>query len=216
MNTFQPNLDILPDSQRALWPSLAPLQQLRFVLYGGTAIALRLGHRVSVDFDFFSSQPLNKTDLFQVLPDLATATPLQDEPDAFSVLVGGVKLSFFGGLRFGHYSPPEKTQDGNLVVAALDDLMALKLKVVLQRSEAKDYLDIAAMLRHGIRLDRGLAIAEAMFRPQFAPMVALRALTYFEDGDLDALPLADRNLLVSTVGEPLKLPEARALSPELL
>jgi len=63
MNTFQPRLDILPDSQRTLWPSLAPLQQLRFVLYGGTAIALRLGHRVSVDFDFFSSQPLNKPDM---------------------------------------------------------------------------------------------------------------------------------------------------------
>ena len=43
---LKPQLDILPAEQRALWDELAPLRQLGFVLYGGTAIALRLGHRV--------------------------------------------------------------------------------------------------------------------------------------------------------------------------
>jgi hypothetical protein len=50
MNTFEPNLDTLPNAQRILLSSLRPLRQLGFVLYGGTAIALRLGHRESVDF----------------------------------------------------------------------------------------------------------------------------------------------------------------------
>ena len=53
MPNFTPALHILPESQQSLWPSLAPLAQQGFVLYGGTAIALRLGHRISVDFDFF-------------------------------------------------------------------------------------------------------------------------------------------------------------------
>ena len=57
MTTFEPRLDILPAAQRKLWPELKPVQQQGFVLYGGTAIALRLGHRQSVDFDFFSSRP---------------------------------------------------------------------------------------------------------------------------------------------------------------
>lgn len=56
-STFQAHLEILPEAQRRLWPELRPTLQLGLVLYGGTAIALRLGHRSSVDFDFFTDQP---------------------------------------------------------------------------------------------------------------------------------------------------------------
>ena len=57
---FTPHLDILPPAQRELWPLLGASSTLGFVLYGGTAIALRQGHRPSVDFDFFSESPLDK------------------------------------------------------------------------------------------------------------------------------------------------------------
>jgi hypothetical protein len=49
--TFVPRLDALPPTQRALWPELAAVPH-RYVLYGGTALALRFAHRPSVDFDF--------------------------------------------------------------------------------------------------------------------------------------------------------------------
>jgi hypothetical protein len=55
---FTPRLDILPTPQRLLWQELSTLPPT-FVLYGGTAIALHLGHRESVDFDFFSSEDLD-------------------------------------------------------------------------------------------------------------------------------------------------------------
>ena len=61
--TFSPRLDILPDEQRTLWPELARVPK-SLVLYGGTAVAIRLGHRTSVDFDFFSSEPLDFDELF--------------------------------------------------------------------------------------------------------------------------------------------------------
>jgi hypothetical protein len=51
---FEPRIDILPPAQKEIWPQLAPAPGLSFVLYGGTAVALHLGHRVSIDFDFFS------------------------------------------------------------------------------------------------------------------------------------------------------------------
>ena len=54
-NAFEPKLEILPESQRRLWPELVDVPK-SFTLYGGTAIALRLGHRQSVDFDFFGSE----------------------------------------------------------------------------------------------------------------------------------------------------------------
>src|SRR4051794_6043444 len=60
---LEAKLDVLPAAQREIWPSLAPARRLNFVLYGGTAIALHLGHRESLDFDFFRSEPLDKDHL---------------------------------------------------------------------------------------------------------------------------------------------------------
>ena len=64
---MRPRLDILPDQQRDLWPKLAAVPP-RFILYGGTAIALRLGHRISVDFDFYASLPLDLDGLIATIP----------------------------------------------------------------------------------------------------------------------------------------------------
>ena len=58
---FNPCFEILPSAQKNLWPELAGVPP-HFVLYGGTALALRLGHRVSVDFDFFSSKTIISND----------------------------------------------------------------------------------------------------------------------------------------------------------
>jgi hypothetical protein len=60
--TFSPKLNILPASQRALWKELKATPK-RFVLYGGTALALRIGHRVSEDFDFFTNATFEPQDL---------------------------------------------------------------------------------------------------------------------------------------------------------
>ena len=60
---FEPKTKILPEAQREIWPLLAPAPGLSFVLYGGTAVALHLGHRISVDFDFFRTEPLDKKDI---------------------------------------------------------------------------------------------------------------------------------------------------------
>ncbi|MFM7267976.1 MAG: nucleotidyl transferase AbiEii/AbiGii toxin family protein, partial [Cyanobium sp.] len=155
--TFAPRLDILPPAQRRLWPSLSGLASAGFVLYGGTAIALRLGHRVSVDFDFFSDRPLDRAGLRRLLPWLNEATALQDQPGTLTVLSaggadgqGGVKVSLFGGLSIGRVAEPEPSSDGVALVAAPLDLLATKLKVLLQRAERKDYDDVAVLLASGL------------------------------------------------------------------
>ena len=60
---FEPKTSILPKAQKEIWPLLAPAPGLSFVLYGGTAVGLHLGHRTSVDFDFFRSSPLDKAEI---------------------------------------------------------------------------------------------------------------------------------------------------------
>jgi hypothetical protein len=77
--------------------------------------------------------------------------------------------------------------------------VAHKLKVILQRIEAKDYRDIAAMLKYGMRLDEAMAGACALFGKTFQPSESLKALVYFEGGDLDALFGDERAVLVSAV-----------------
>jgi predicted nucleotidyltransferase component of viral defense system len=65
-------LNILPYGQKQLWQELSDTPK-NFVLYGGTALALRLGHRQSVDFDFFSSDSFNPGDLYKSIPYLQGA-----------------------------------------------------------------------------------------------------------------------------------------------
>lgn len=206
MKTFTPRFDVLPEAQLRLWPELKPIQDSGFVLYGGTAIALRLGHRVSVDFDFFGACEVNREHLRETLPFLAESAVLQDKNQTFEVLTkSGVKVSFFGGLKFGRVGMPSRTEDGVSVVASLDDLMAHKVKVILQRSQAKDYQDIAAMARDGVDVSKGMASAELLFDPSFPIHHSIRALTYFEDGDLGRLSIEDRRTLFS-VASKIKAP----------
>ena len=72
---FQPRLSVLPAQQRRLWDEFVGVPR-EFVLYGGTALALHLGHRDSIDFDFFGNRPLDPTKLTLAIPLLAAATPL--------------------------------------------------------------------------------------------------------------------------------------------
>ena len=65
---FTPHKEILPQAQQQLWPLLKPAAELGYTLYGGTAIALRLAHRPSVDFDFFSERPLDREALLSCFP----------------------------------------------------------------------------------------------------------------------------------------------------
>jgi len=190
LSRFTPNLGALPAAQRRLWPELAAIPG-HFVLYGGTAIALRLGHRQSVDFDFFSSRRFTPDELARTIPLLANAPRLQSAANTLTVSIergGPVKLSFFGGLGIGRVGTPDQTDDNCLWVASLSDVAATKMAVIQQRAEKRDYLDVHAILQSGISLTHALGAAQAIYGEQFNPAITLKALAYFRDGDLPSLP----------------------------
>jgi hypothetical protein len=220
-NFFIPHLEILPIAQKALLPQLNPLVSFGYVLYGGTAVALQLGHRASVDFDFFTERQLDIKSLYSTLPLLKFATVLQQQADGLTVLhensngLGTVKLSFFGGIDFGRVGEPQFTEGEVLLVASLEDLLATKLKVLLQRVEAKDYQDIAAMLNAGMKLENGLAAARALFGKEFQPSESLKALTYFQGGDLSTLSMEEKRILVEAVEKVRQLPIINRISNKL-
>lgn len=102
---------------------------------------------------------------------------------------------------------PDFTDDGVLQVASFADLMATKVKVVLQRAEAKDYRDIAAMINADVSLAHGLASARQLYGSNFQPSESLKALVYFNDGDLNTLTIDEKNTLVEAVKVVRDLPE---------
>jgi hypothetical protein len=230
---FDPRYEVLPASQQKLWPDLAPAKDLGFTLYGGTAIALRQGHRTSVDFDFFSDRPLDKAALFKAMPGLAAndVEVLQDTENTFVALVqppagrpllgkpaeefgdGRVKVSFFGTLNIGRVGAPELTSDGALLVAHPRDLVATKLKVLFDRVELKDYVDLHELFANGRQsLRQGLADAAAMW-PGLPPDICLRSLGYHESTQLRELGEARGAALHACIQQAEREIEDRGLAP---
>ena len=79
------------------------------------------------------------------------------------------------------------------------DLLATKLKVLLQRAERKDYDDVAVLLASGLTLTEGLGAARALYGSAFPVSEALKALVYFADGDLGELPASTQQQLIEAV-----------------
>ena len=175
-----------------------------FVLYGGTAIALHLGHRQSVDFDFFGNRAFDPVKLTIVIPFLTAAVITQREPNTLSGIVergGPVKLSFFGLPEIPRLVPPHVADNG-VQVASLLDLAGMKAAVVQQRAEAKDYIDIDAIVADG-RIDLALALASAraIYGRTFNPQITLKALSFFDDGNLRRVPKATQARLAKAARE---------------
>lgn len=194
---FQPRLDVLSTPARRLWPELIATPE-HFVLYGGTALALRLAHRQSEDFDFFSSNPFSAQDLMQRVPYLKNARidQFQENTLTCSVECGGeVKISFFGALELMRVNEPEVAMQNRVRIASLLDIAGTKLSVIQRRAAYKDYFDIDVLLQTGIALPEALGAARAIYGNAFNPMVSIKALSFFEDGDLNRLPETVRNRL---------------------
>lgn len=201
---FDPKLEILPPAQRALWEELHGTPA-SFVLYGGTGLSLRLGHRSSIDFDFFSSDSFSPDVLQNTIFYLRGAERLQSESNTLTCLVERlkhpVKISFFGGIPFGRVASPDLARGGGIRVASMLDIAATKLKVIQERAEAKDYQDIAALLDHGLPLQEALRAGLGIYGSLFNPMISLRALTFFEDRDLQTLGRPVKETLQGAVGK---------------
>jgi hypothetical protein len=202
-NMMKPILSILPEPQRALWDELSTTPS-GFTLYGGTAIALRLGHRYSVDFDFFSARQFDPTELRASIPYLAGSTLRQSTPNTLTVSVergGPVQLSYFGGLeRLGQVAAAEVVEGPKIAVASLLDLSATKVAVVYKRCEVKDYIDIHALLTTGgIPLPVMLSAAAVIYGAEFNPLISLKAISYHADLDLNDFPASMRRDLVTAV-----------------
>lgn len=205
------HLSILPPPLRLLWDELSSVPS-EFVLYGGTAIALQLGHRQSVDFDFFARTTIDPQRLLETIDFLHDCEPLQLEANTLTVRVqrdGPVLLSYFGVPRLPAIRAPQQLERPRIAVGDLLELAGMKALVIQKRAEAKDYLDIHALLTMArIPLSHMLAAGRALYGSLFTPEITLKSLSFYGDGDVHSVPQAIRSDLARAVRacDPLKLP----------
>jgi len=179
--------EALGRQQRSLLPRLAPLaRQHGFYLAGGTALALQIGHRRSVDFDWFREDPID--DPLRLAADLRGPDfRLQTDRVERGTLHGrasGVRVSFLE-YRYPLVRPLREIE--GLRLAALEDIAAMKLAAVAQRGSKKDFVDVFALGRHF-----GLGDMLAFYREKFGVEDVghvLVALAYFDDADRERMPL---------------------------
>jgi hypothetical protein len=207
MHHFSPHLEILLAPQRALWNELSEVSR-EFVLYGGTALALHLAHRKSVDFDLFGSRALDLAQIEQGISFLKGANIIQRDKNTLSAIVdrgGPVKVSFFGVPNLPRLSAAVLAKDNGLGVASLLDLAGTKASVVQVRAEAKDYIDIDALITVGnVDLPLALSAAQRLYGSAFNPQISLKALSFFDDGNLRQLP-EDMKIRLATAAREVDL-----------
>ncbi|MFN3414246.1 MAG: nucleotidyl transferase AbiEii/AbiGii toxin family protein [Thermoanaerobaculum sp.] len=165
----------------------AALAGTDFYLAGGTAVALRLGHRRSDDLDFFSCgfREVNELQarLVEVFPDLVVTYVA---PRTLYGLANGVQVSFFG-YGYPVLTPPDELSPGLLPVAGIPDLTAMKLAAIASRGSRKDFVDLWFLLQQGITLEQSLD----WFKKKY-PIAdighVIRSFFYFDEADEEPSP----------------------------
>jgi hypothetical protein len=160
-----------------------------FYLAGGTAIGLYLGHRRSVDLDWFRAEPFDPTALLNELRSLgATVEQVVAAEGTLHVRVDETVVSF---LQFSYplLEEPSMIEEGGFLLAGLDDLACMKLAALLQRAERKDYFDLYAFLQRGYTLRELATSFERKFGFEATSSLA-RAAVYFDDAEGTPDPVA--------------------------
>lgn len=199
---LRPKLSVLPAAQKKLWPELDAVPR-QFRLAGGTGLALQLGHRSSIDFDFFAFEAIEPRRLLEELPFLERAEVISLAPNTLNVEVrrgGPVKVSFFGLPRLRAIASPVHVAGSAVRLANLIEIAAFKAAVIPQRIEVKDYQDVAAILqRTDIALADMLAAAAKLFGAQYNPVPTLQALADAGNPALGALSAPVKKVLRTAV-----------------
>jgi hypothetical protein len=196
--------EILPIKQQHVLAQIGPkVAEHGFYLAGGTAVALHLGHRRSVDLDWFTDQGLpDPQRLAQDLREQGVAFVTRKvAPGTLHGSVRGVRVSFLG-YRYTLLAALRPWRDGTRI-ASRADLAAMKLAAVAQRGAKKDFLDIYAL---GIRR-RSLRQMLRAYQKKYVTQDLthlMYSLAYFDDAEGERMPRMFWDVTWRTVKETIR------------
>jgi len=172
--------EILTKEQVKLVPVLAVFPK-KFGLVGGTAIALHIGHRKSIDFDMFSVKEFENSRIRSEITKIAKISKIfVDELGEFTVLVGSVKLTF---LHYPFDIKFDKELDGYIKLPNLLTLAAMKAYALGRRPKWKDYVDLYFIMEKYHSLNEISQKANNIFGNEFNEKSFRSQLAYFDDID---------------------------------
>ncbi len=151
-----------------------------FYLAGGTGLALQLGHRDSIDFDFFSSKDFNAEKLYSVIKELFKGHKIlkvQEEKNTLTVFIDeNIKLSFF---TYKYKLLKKLVSEPYFNIASVLDIAVMKLSAVVSRATNKDYIDLFFILKELSLAE--ILIAKNKKMSELDSNLVLKSLVYFQD-----------------------------------
>ncbi|MBW6534568.1 MAG: nucleotidyl transferase AbiEii/AbiGii toxin family protein [Mariniphaga sp.] len=172
--------EILTKEQKELLPFLKSYNR-KFYLVGGTAVALHLGHRRSIDFDLFCYKPFKKSYVINKLVNVPFETvTIFEDVDQLHFIVRGIKLTFF------HFPWPVEhglSVQNILSIPTLKTLGAMKAYALGRRSKWKDYVDLFFMLRYHFTIEEISEEAIRIFGQLFNEKLFRQQLSFHKDID---------------------------------
>lgn len=195
-------LNILSDEQKILFPFLKQFRR-EFVLVGGTAIALQIGHRKSIDFDLFKQTSINKKKIKEKV--YSWNYPKQlifEDSESIHYLVNDVKITFF---QYRFAIKPAIDIESIIKMPDLLTLAAMKFYAMGRRAKWKDYVDIYFLLKNYFTISEVSQKASEIFADAYSEKLFRQQIVYFEDIDYsEAVEWIDTPVEENFIKEQLK------------
>ena len=152
-------------------------------LVGGTALALQIGHRKSIDLDFFGKIEVEKDELVIALEQIGALTVLKESPRIHIYLLNNVKIDI---VDYQYSWVDDVVVKQGIRMASLKDIAAMKVTAIIGRGTKKDFVDIAFLLRYFSMND--ILDFYSQKYPDGSIFMAMKSLAYFDDAEEDIMP----------------------------
>lgn len=170
--------EVLNADQVELLPLLKEFKR-EFYLVGGTAIALQIGHRRSIDFDLFKFSPLKHKAIVTKISNYKFQSSITRRvTEQLNITINNVKFTFY---QYPFNIPANMVFEGNIKMPDLIHLAAMKAYALGRRSKWKDYVDLYFFIKHHFTISEISAKASELFSDMFSEKLFRAQLTYFED-----------------------------------
>jgi hypothetical protein len=174
------HLEILNKAQNQLLSTLVQFKR-EYYLVGGTAIALHIGHRESIDFDLFKEKDIRKKDIFSKLKTIDYKVSFADY-NQLNMSANGVKITFFS---FPYKVPISSELKGIIKMPDLLTLAAMKAFALGRRAKWKDYVDLYFILKFHFAFTEVLTKAKEIFGDEFIEKQFIAQIGYFKGINYD-------------------------------
>lgn len=173
--------EVLDQKRKKILMRLGFLKKHGFYMAGGTALALQIAHRTSLDFDFYTKKEFDARKLREEFDEkFRKVQEIYIAQDTLGLDAGGIKMSFFR-YPYGLIRPCVQTE--NICLASKQDIAAMKILAISQRGKRRDFIDIYFLLKEfGLR--EIMEFTKEKY-PMFNIYVGLQGLIYFEDAEDD-------------------------------